>query len=135
MGNQQQQQQQQQNNNSILEYLHDHDLEPMPIHSSEDNDMSLQLASFNDHDDLWPRPNPVNFHGESRGGNSGVSININIRSSSSNNNENGVDKNGIDKNEISRSSNNNDNDGGEGVSGGVYQSFMKQYWEDLPTDL
>jgi len=129
----QQQQQQQQNNNSILEYLHDHDLEPMPIHSSEDNDMSMQLASFNDHDDLWPRPNPINFNNESRGGNSGVSININIRSSSNTN------KNGIDKNEISSSSNNNDNDGvegsGEGVSGGVYQSFMKQYWEDLPTDL
>merc|ERR1711977_463106 len=99
-------QQQQQNNNSILEYLHDHDLEPMPIHFSEDNDMSMQLASFNDHDDLWPRPNPINFNNESRGGNSGVSIN-------------------------SSSSNNNDNDGGEGVTGGVYQSFMKQYWEDL----
>merc|ERR1711924_167273 len=95
--------------------------------------MGLQLASFNDHDDLWPRPNPINFNNESPCGNSGVSININIRSSSSSN------KNGIDKNEISSSSNNNDSDGvegsGEGVSGGVYQTFLKQYWEDLPTDL
>lgn len=108
---------------------HHHDYEPMPLSSDEEDEAlqleMLQLTAHNDHDELWPRPHPVDLSDGSRRGNGGGSEH---NSSSSNDSWGDINTSKSDS-----SSNSKYGDGGD--SGDVYQSFMRQHWEDLPTNL